>query len=168
MTHETRQVRQRIVMRMLCVKKISLVLFAVGLVATFSGCSKTRDLQGKWVFDRPYTEEHIPKEPEKPSASPAGMADAFKPALAAMLVPMLISQLDGAALTINSKEMIFTTKDGNGKANDYEVLAQPDAHTWQVKGTDGKIETYTREGDRLALAATGDLHMKMYFRRADK
>ena len=148
--------------------KIFLTLSAVWLVATFSGCSKTSGLEGKWVFDRPYTEEHIPKEPEKSAASPAGFADALKPALGMMLAPMMISMLDGSTLKIDSKKMIFTTKDGNGKVNDYEVLERPDDHTWHVKGTDNKIETYTREGDRLSLAATGDIHMKAYFKRADK
>ncbi len=90
------------------------------------------------------------------------------PAMTAMAMPMLIAQLDGAVLTINAKEMIFMTKDGTGKANDYEVLERPDDHTWRVKGADGKIETYTREGDQLALTITGGLQMKVYFKRADR
>ncbi len=85
-----------------------------------------------------------------------------------MLIPQLIEKADGSTLTITSKEMIVTTKDGNGQANDYEVLERPDDHTWRVKGTDGKIETYTREGDRLAFMSTGDVHFKVYFKPVGK
>ena len=62
----------------------------------------------------------------------------------------------------------MTTKDGDGQANDYKVLEWPDDHTWRAKGTDGKIETYTREGERLSLLSNGDVHIKAYFKPAGK
>ena len=143
------------------------LLCALWVAVLLGGCSKTRNLEGKWVFDRAYTEEHFPKDPANPSESPTGM-DGLKPALATLLVPMMVAQLDGATLTVDSKKMIFVTKDGNGQVNDYEVLEQPDDHTWRVKGTDGKLETYVRDGDRLGMVTTGDVQAKMYFKRADK
>ena len=143
------------------------ILCVILLTAGLIGCGKDRPLQGKWVFDRQYTESQLPEAPEKPQGSPSEL-DALKAPLVAMLIPQLIEKLDGCTLTVTSKEMVMTTRDGNGQANDYEVLERPDDHTWRVKGTDGKIETYTREGDRLSLMSTGDVHVKAYFKPAGK
>ena len=52
------------------------LLSVVLLVTCFSGCNKDSGLQGKWTFDRDYTQSQIPKE--QPSPTPAGspsMAD---------------------------------------------------------------------------------------------
>jgi hypothetical protein len=133
------------------------------LVLALSGCSRDSRLLGKWTFDREYTEAQLQKQPdEKPKE---GMLEGMKQGLVAMLIPTLIEKLDGATLTITGKEMIITTKEGTGKAETYEVIERPDANTWRVKTADGKVETYTREGERLTSPTSGDVHFKAYFKR---
>lgn len=133
------------------------------LVVAVAGCDRDRGLHGQWVFDRAYTESRLNQEK---SAAPAkGILGEMKAGLVAMLVPTLIEKLDGSNLTITKKEMIITTKDGTGKAEGYVIVERPEANVWRVKKPDGTIETYTKEGDRLASATSGDVHFIAYFRR---
>ena len=85
-----------------------------------------------------------------------------------MLVPALIEKLDGVNLTITSKEMMYTLKDGTGKSEKYEVVERPSANSWRIKTPDGKLDTYSLEGDRLVTSASGDLALKLYFKPAGK
>jgi hypothetical protein len=150
----------------LSMKLPALPLSLLLLVLLLSGCSRDSGLLGKWTFDRQYTEAQLSKEPE--GEPKEGLLEGMKQGLAAMLIPTLIEKLDGAALTITKKEMIVTTKQGTGTAEGYEIIERPDPNTWRVKTAGGKVETYTREGERLSSPASGDVHFKAYFRRAEK
>ena len=135
------------------------------LLAILAGCGKDSRLQGKWTFDREYTTAQLPKQPE--AAKDNGLL-AMKQSLNAMLVPMLLDKLDGSNLTITRKEIIMTTKEGSGQAQTYEVIERPADDTWRVKTSDGKVETYSLENDRLASPTSGDVNFKAYFKRTGK
>ncbi len=88
--------------------------------------------------------------------------------LAASLIPTIIEKLDGANLTFTRKEEIMTTKQGSGQSQTYEVIERPTAESWRIKTSDGKVETYYREGERLASNSMGDVQVRIYFTRATK
>src|SRR5215218_1606179 len=136
---------------------LRLLAIALLIAFSFSGCERDSALRGKWVFDRQYTEAHMPK-PDVAKTESKDVLNGMKEGLVQMLTPMLLEKLDGATLTITKKEMIMTTKDGNGKAEPYEVLERPDSKTWRTKGADGKIEAWALQDGHLASAASGDVH----------
>ena len=116
------------------------------------------------MFDRPYTEAQLPKRPEPAKEGLAGMQQQ----LAASLIPTLIEKLDGATLTFTRKEWIVTTRGGSGEAQTYEIIDQPTADSWRIKTSDGKVQTYYLEGERLASESSGDIHVRAYFTRTTK
>ena len=83
-----------------------------------------------------------------------------------MVVPNLISALDGSQILITEKEFVMTTKDGNGKAYTYTFMEAPDADTVRLKMSDGEVNTFHREGDRFWLTSTGNVKIRAYYQRA--
>lgn len=75
--------------------RIFTVFISLVLLCCLPGCSRDRQLLGKWVFDRPYTESQLPEHPGPAKEGLAGMQQQ----LAASLIPILIEKLDGATLT---------------------------------------------------------------------
>jgi hypothetical protein len=71
---------------------------------------------------------------------------AMKGQLASMIVPQLIQQLDGSTMTVTGKEMYFVLQNGTGRAETYTVIDRPAKDHWQVKTSEGKVESYFREG----------------------
>jgi len=132
------------------------------LLCFFCSCGGEPRLLGKWVFDRPYTEAQLPKQLGSQKQS---TFEEMQQQLAASLIPVLIGKLDGMTVTFTSKEMIVTTKEGSGQALTYEILERPTADSWRIKKSDGKVETYYREGERLASDASGDIRMRVYLKR---
>ena len=141
------------------------VFVSLVLLLCLSGCSKGTWLQGKWAFDREYTEAHLSKEPEPPKDDPLG---SMKASLTTMLTPQLIAKLDGANLTITSKEITSTDKDGVGKMFSYKVIEQPTSDSVQVRYSNGDVQTYYHEEGRMAMPSSGDVHFKAYFRRVSQ
>jgi len=119
-----------------------------------SGCNnKNSWLKGDWVFDREHTESQMGSE--EPGL------------LGGLLSSQLIEELDGVSLTLTADEMFYILANGSGKARNYEVISQPTESSWKIKIDDGSIETWHREGERLASNATGDLDMRFYFSRVE-
>jgi hypothetical protein len=114
-------------------------------------------LRGKWVFDEEHTQKKY-TESEK-----ADGLDAIKDAL---VFPQLFEKLKGAHLSITDKEVIMTTRDGNGKAFAYQLSEVPDANSVTLKQTDGEVTTYHKEGERFWIASTGNVNIPFYFKRA--
>ena len=117
-------------------------------------------LHGKWVFDLDQTKQKL-AEAEKTKAQ-RGLADLAH----ALVVPQLIGALEGSQIAISDKEFRMTTRDGNGKAFDYEVIETPDADTVTVKMSDGEVNTFHREGERFWMTSTGNVNIRVYFARA--
>ena len=85
--------------------------------------------------------------------------------MANMLIPQLISKLDGSTCKITQNEMMFISKDGSGQSQTYQIVDRPTKESWLIKTADGKIATYERDGERLAVGSSGDVHFKAYFKR---
>lgn len=140
------------------------IILLVFLLTCFTGCGrKDAWLRGKWTLDREFTEAQLAKQPAPKSGENSLMGDAT-----AMLAPMLIGQMDGATFTFTGKTITFVTKDGSGQSFGYEVLEMPTSDSWMIKTSDGKVETYYREGDRLAIEASGSAHFKVYLKRVNE
>ena len=146
------------------------IILPILLLTLLAGCGRDARLHGNWIFDREYTEAQLTKEAdEKPPAN--SIPGAFKNMVAGLkdsVASMLVDQLDGVTMKITSKDMIMVTKDGSGQDLAYEVIDRPTADSWLIKTSDGKVETYYREGERLATPSAGDAHFKVYFKRASQ
>jgi hypothetical protein len=138
------------------------------VIGGFLGCDRDSRLHGKWVFDREYTEAHGSAAPEPIPSAEKNPLGAMKEQLAGMIVPQLIEKLDGSTMTVTSKEMVFVLKNGTGKAETYAIIDRPAKDHWQVKTSEGKVESYFREGDRLGSPASGDVHLNVYWKPAGK
>ena len=123
-------------------------LFTLLLTASLclASCGhKAHWLRGKWVFDAEHTKEMLART-ERQQPKPEGLVEGLKEIASGLVTPQLISALEGSQLNVTSKELIMTTKDGNGKAFAYEVVDRPDADTLTLKTADGEVTTYHREG----------------------
>jgi hypothetical protein len=115
-------------------------------------------LRGKWTFDAEYTQKKY-NEAKKPEGT-AALGEA-------LVYPQLVEQLKGSNLKVTEKQVIMTTKDGNGKAFPYEVLEAAAGKSVTLKQTDGEVTTYHKEGeDRFWMASTGSVNVPFYFKRA--
>ena len=128
-------------------------LIALLLFASF-GCNKNRRLEGKWEFDRTYTESQLATGEVDPSSS--------------VLTSSLIGMFDGITLTFESDEVYYTDANGSGKSENYEIIERPNSNSWKIKTGDGRIDTWFRKGERLVVSSYGDARFKTYFRRAKK
>lgn len=140
----------------------ALLAFLLLFACCLAGCAQDSRLHGKWKFDREYTESQLPHE--QTASSKGNALQNMKEELAATLIPSLIEQLEGSRMIVTRKEMIFTTRDGTGKARTYDVIERPTADSWLIKTADGDVETYSREGERLVSPASGDVHFKVYYK----
>jgi len=118
-----------------------------------SGCPEW--LQGKWIFDEEHTQQKYSE------AKPREGLDAVRHGL---VYPQLVEQLKGAHVTVTDKEVVMTTKDGNGKAFPYQVLELSDDSV-TLKQNDGEVTTYHKEGQRFWTASTGNVNIPFYFKR---
>jgi hypothetical protein len=109
-------------------------------------------LRGTWNFDEDYTAKK-----HKESKDDEG--------LGGLVAGQLVAGLKGAKIKVTDKEVIMTTKDGNGQAERYEVLEVPDAETLTLKEAKGKVTTYHKEGDRFWIASTGSIRVPFYFKK---
>jgi hypothetical protein len=114
-------------------------------------------LHGKWVFDLEHTNQKLADANQKKEQG--GLIDLAQ----ALVVPQLISALEGSQVTVSEKEFRMTTKDGNGKVFSYEVIEVPDADTVTVKMSDGQVSTFHREGERFWMTSTGNVNIPAYF-----
>jgi len=143
----------------------SFLAFLLVVVCFLAGCGRDSRLHGKWTFDREYTEAQLQTKQAEGKTKTESL-EGMKQQLVSMLVPQLIAKLDGSTLTIKPKEMILVTKDGTGTSEPYEIIERPAKDTWRTKKSNGDVETYTREGERLYSPASGDLHFNAYFKAA--
>lgn len=137
-------------------------VFFLMFIALISGCGGESGLSGKWIFDKSQTEAQLKQNPE-PEREPS--LEGIKEELAASLIPILIGKLDGATLNFTPKELMITSKDGSGRAMPYEIIEQPTPDSWRIKTSDGTVTTYYREGAWLASDVSGDVRLRVYFKR---
>jgi len=109
-------------------------------------------LRGKWAFDEEFTAEK-----NRDSKDNEGVGG--------VVVAQLMGSLKGSRINITDREVIFMLAGGNGKAERYEVLEVPDAATVTLKGEDGKLTTYHKEGERFWINSTGNVRVPFYFKR---
>jgi hypothetical protein len=143
-----------------------LLLLAAGVC--LSGCThKAGWLYGKWVFDEDYTREKFDGITKAvPTGGKEDLFGGLKDLANGMVGSQLSSILAGSQFRVTDKELIVTRKEGDGKAYAYEVLDKPDADTVTLKLSDGDVNTYHREGERVWIASSGALNMRSYFKRA--
>ena len=148
----------------------------------FAGCHGYRDapLFGKWVFDREYTQAHLPKElvmkPNAPTIDnpfpngfpsdskdiPVALKSMMNDTLKPSLTQWLIAASEGITFTITPK--LITGTDGNVQT--YRVIERSPAHTWSLQTSDGKIQTWVCKDGHLSCASTGDVHFMFYYKQA--
>ena len=160
------------------------LLFSLTMVFTMCLASCNRNVDdpflGKWTFDRDYTQSHLPKDllvslgapplndpfpkgfPEDSKTMPDALSGMMNKTLKPALTKQLISQMEDQSFAITPK--LITGVDGIAKT--YEVIEHPNADTWSLKQSDGDIWTVTSEDGRLSWPTTGDVHFRMYFKRA--
>jgi hypothetical protein len=131
---------------------------AVIPVKVEAGPAKSAEwLRAKWVFDEEYTQTKYDE---------SAKGDGAQQVRDSLIFPQLHEKLKGAHINVTEKELVMTTKDGNGKAFAYEIVETPDENTVTLKLNDGDVTTYHKEGDRIWSASTGNVNIPFYFKRA--
>jgi len=102
-------------------------LLVLGLVA---GCAGIPDFAGNGRLIANLLKPGWPNSRRRSRAKGLG---AMQKQLGVMLIPTLIEKLDGASLTITSKEIRFVVKDGTGQSQPYKVVERPTSDTWRVQ-----------------------------------
>ncbi|MGV3531738.1 MAG: hypothetical protein ACO1QR_05160 [Chthoniobacteraceae bacterium] len=114
-------------------------------------------LHGKWTFDGEYTTQKYQEANKGKESADLGEA---------LVVPQLLEKLKGSTLRISEKEVVMTTKDGNGKAFPHEVLEAEEGKSVTMKQSDGQVTTYHKEGaDRFWTSSTGTVNVPFFFKR---
>jgi hypothetical protein len=128
------------------------------LVCLMASCSQPSGnwLLGEWEFDADYTTK---KQAEKPQES--DLIGATK----AMVKEQLNEKMTGARLKVTEQEFVMTTKDGNGRSFTYTVEPGSDANAKVLKMSDGEVNTFHREDDRIWMNSTGNVNEPFYFKR---
>jgi hypothetical protein len=126
------------------------------LAASCSNPTANHWLIGEWEFDSDYTKK---KQAEKPPDK--DLAGGLKSAVA----EQLNEKMQGAKLQFTPQEFTMTTKDGNGKAFPYTLASPTDANAAAVKTSDGEVNTFHREGERIWMTSTGNVNEPFYFKR---
>jgi len=144
------------------------LFLALLLCLSVAACNspKGKWLHGTWTFDAEYTKQKLAESKSEANGKSKDLIDGLKDIASEFVTPQLVGALEGSQLRVTDKEIVTTTKDGNGKVHGYEVVDAPDANTLVVKQSDGEVNTYHREGDRFWLTSTGTVNIRAYFRRA--
>ena len=116
------------------------------------GCNRKRAFEGEWTLDRAYTESKFKADGDTTETQ---------------VLNAYIGGIDGAILNINSEEIQIRDVDGSGTIKKYEIIETPTPDSWRIKTTDGRVETVSREGERLVISSDGGLQVKLYFRRSE-
>lgn len=143
-------------------------LFLVALLLTLTtACNRDGRLQGKWTFDFKYTVDQVDK-PSSPTPSGKPAPANLTNSLTKVQALLLVGQLGGTTLEITPQEMRLIKKDGTGDSTPYQIIDRPTPDSWRIKNSDGSIETYTREGDRLWEVVPNGSGVKLYYKLAGK
>jgi hypothetical protein len=126
----------------------------LAILSTFLGCSNKEEVNwliGEWTFSREMTLNNLPPEANTEVGS--------------QLVKLAISQAEGSKLRITETEATLTAPNGVSTSFGYSILQRPDDNTLAITVDDGKVITFTRSGEFVAMPSTGDLQWKSYFKR---
>lgn len=127
-----------------------------------TGCNASKWWIGKWQVDQEYTQKKVEEaQAAKPANDTGGN---FLSGMADALGGMLIAMMGDITIQITDKEVI-TMQGGTGKSATYTVMERPTKDSVLIKQQDGEITTWYRDGEHLAITATGATNMKIYFRR---
>ena len=138
-------------------------IFAVTLILVIcTGCSENRGLHGEWKFDGKFTKSKLPEEATSDSSGLHSTMDGLKTNLSVLL----IEKFEGSGLRFTSDEIISISADGSSEAESYEVIDRPTDDSWRIKTSDGRIETWYREGERLAVNTRGFV-FRAYFTQTE-
>jgi hypothetical protein len=126
--------------------------FLLAVLIFAAGCSKNDQWWiGKWQFDEAATKSHLAQSEQN------------KDGMTGPLAPMLFAMFADSQMAI-TKDQIFLMKDGSGTAKTYSVIERPSPNQAILRAGEN-VSTYGLEGEHLTILSTGDVRIKLYFKR---
>ena len=125
---------------------LTVLIFGIAL-SIFAGCSPTRSIQGKWVFDKEFTDAQFESVPQEKRTSGLlgkvvapvlaemlsqshsngktndhAVSNVLKPVIAAIFAPFFLDALEGSTCSITRNEIITVNQSGSGETHQYQLI----------------------------------------------